>query len=256
MGVWVCLPLLCAGLFAVSAPSLSRQLPPAAATWLLSIGSLLAAVGSTVSLALVGFTFVAQNRKLAQSGHWSGQTLRHDGTIWTPVAVLAVVAVIVLAARTALVGWRRVTALRQAYQLAAALPAPGGELVVLDLPDRQALALPGRPGQRPARPEMLSLPAERSWLPPTPKWPRESVRYGGHRHPCRPGIWRSCSACWPPPPWPPSQQPTTPNIFSNSPNPPTSTDPADSRVMDVRVRNMSGSTTPQRRAPSQPSSRK
>jgi len=147
MGVWVCLPLLCAGLFAVSAPSLSRQLPPAAATWLLSIGSLFAAVGSTVALSLVGFTFVAQNRTLAQSGHWSGQTLRHGGTIWTPVAVLAVVAVIVLAARTALAGWRRVTALRQAYQLAAALPASGGELVVLDLPDRQALAVPGRPGR-------------------------------------------------------------------------------------------------------------
>ena len=147
MGVWVFLPLLCAGLFAVSAPSLSRQLPPAAATWLLSIGSLLAAVGSTVSLTVVGFIFVAQNRQLAQSGHWSGQTLRNGGTIWTPVAVLAVVAVIVLAARTALAGWRRVAALRQAYQLAAVLPASGGELVVLDLADRQALAVPGRPGR-------------------------------------------------------------------------------------------------------------
>jgi len=147
MGVWACLPLLCAGLFAVSAPALSRQLPPAAATWLQSIGSLLAAVGSTVSLTVVGFTFVAQNRQLAQSGHWSGQTLRNGGTIWTPVAALAVVAVIVLAARTALAGWRRVTALRQAYQLAAALPAPGEELVVLDLHDRQALAVPGRPGR-------------------------------------------------------------------------------------------------------------
>ncbi len=147
MGVSVYLPLLCAGLFAVSAPALSRKLPPAAATWLLSIGSLLAAVGSTVCLALVGFTFVAQNRQLAQSGHWSGQTLRHGGTVWIPVAVLAVVAVIVLAARTAVAGRRRVAALRQAYQLAAALPACGGELVVLDHPDRHALAVPGRPGR-------------------------------------------------------------------------------------------------------------
>jgi Zn-dependent protease with chaperone function len=147
MVVSVCLPLLCAGLFAVSAPSLSHKLPPAAATWLLSIGSLLAAVGSTVALTVVGLTFVAQNRQLAQSGHWSEQTLRHAGTIWTPVAVLAVVAVMVLAARTALAGWRRVAALRQAHQLAAALPAAGGELVVLDLSDRQALAVPGRPGR-------------------------------------------------------------------------------------------------------------
>ena len=147
MSVWIFLPLLCTGLFAYSAPALSRQLPPAAATWLLSTGSLLTAAGSTVALALIGFTFVAQNRQLAQSGHWSGQTLRHGGTIWTPVASLAVAAVIVLAARTALAGWRRAAALRQAYQLAAALPAPGGELVVLDLPDRQALAVPGRPGR-------------------------------------------------------------------------------------------------------------
>ncbi len=147
MGVSTFLPLLCAGLFAVSAPALSRKLPPASATWLLSIGSLLAAVGSTVSLTVVGFTFVAQNRQLAQSGHWAGQTLRHASTIWTPVAVLAVAAVIVLAARTALAGWRRAAALWQAYQLAAALPASGGEFVVLDLPGRQALAVPGRPGR-------------------------------------------------------------------------------------------------------------
>lgn len=147
MVVSVCLPLLCAGLFAVSAPWLSHQLPPASATWLLSSGSLFAAVGSTVSLTVVGFTFVAQNRQLAQSGHWSGQTLRHAGTVWTPVAVLAVAVVMVLAARTALAGWRRAAALWEAYQLAGALPVSGGELVVLDLPGRQALAVPGRPGR-------------------------------------------------------------------------------------------------------------
>ncbi len=147
MELSVYLPLLCAVLFAVSAPALSRRLPPAPATWLLSIGSLLAAIGSTVCLALVGFTFLAQNPRLARSGHWSDQTLRHGGAVWTPVAVIALVAVMVLAARTALASWRRVAALREAYQLAAALTAPGGELVVLDDPGLQALAVPGRPGR-------------------------------------------------------------------------------------------------------------
>jgi Zn-dependent protease with chaperone function len=42
---------------------------------------------------------------------------------------------------------RRLGALRSAYRLAASLPAQTGELLVVPSSDRQAFALPGRPGR-------------------------------------------------------------------------------------------------------------
>jgi len=53
----------------------------------------------------------------------------------------------VFAARFVRAAARRVTAVRDAYRLAAALPASGGELAVLDATGRQAFAVPGRPGR-------------------------------------------------------------------------------------------------------------
>jgi hypothetical protein len=49
------------GLFSLTAPRLALRLPPAAATWLLSVGGLTAA-GAAASLALLGFTLVGQTR--------------------------------------------------------------------------------------------------------------------------------------------------------------------------------------------------
>src|SRR5207248_2102615 len=83
---------------------------------------------------------------LAERGHWSNTALRHADPVAAPVAVLALILLAVLTVRVITATTRRLFALRDAYRLAAALPAPAGELAVIDHPDRHAFAVPGRPG--------------------------------------------------------------------------------------------------------------
>jgi Zn-dependent protease with chaperone function len=147
MHLSVYLPLLLTAVFGQLAPTLSRRLPPAAGTWLLSIGGLLAAAGSGAALALLGFTLVGQAPLLATRGHWSDQTLRHHDPIPIPVAAAALAVLVVLAGRVIVVGVRRVSALREAHRLAAVLHAPAGDLAVLDDSEPQAFAVPGHPGR-------------------------------------------------------------------------------------------------------------
>jgi len=147
MHLSVYLPVLFSGLFGVVAPVLARRLPPAVGTWLLSVGGMLAAAGSAASLALLGFTLVGQSPLLAARGHWSDTALRHADPVAAPVAVVALIVLAVLTVRFAAAGVRRLTALRDAYRLAASMPASGGELAVIEHPGPQAHAVPGRPGR-------------------------------------------------------------------------------------------------------------
>jgi Zn-dependent protease with chaperone function len=147
MELSVYLPLLFSAVFGVTAPVLARRLPPAVGTWLLSVGGLLAAAGSAASLALLGFTLVGQSPLLAARGHWSDTTLRHADPVAAPIAAAATAALLLLATRVVVAGIRRITALRAAYRLAAALPTSGGELAVIDHPAQQAYAVPGHPGR-------------------------------------------------------------------------------------------------------------
>jgi Zn-dependent protease with chaperone function len=147
MHLSVYLPLLLSAVFGIAAPVLARRLPPAVATWLLSLGGVVAAAGSAASLALLGFTLIAQSPELASRGHWSGATLRHANPVAVPIAAVAMAVLVLLAARALTVSTRRLAAMRDAYRLAALLPAPGGELVVIDSVDPQACAVPGRPGR-------------------------------------------------------------------------------------------------------------
>lgn len=147
MRLSVYLPLLFGAVFGLVAPAVARRLPPALATWLLSAGGLFAAAGSAASLALLGFTLVGQSPVLAARGHWSNSTLRVADPVSTPIATVASAVLLVLTVRAVIAGTRRVTALRAAYRLAAILPSAGGELAVIDLPEAQAYAVPGRPGR-------------------------------------------------------------------------------------------------------------
>src|SRR6266550_4741369 len=102
------------------------------------------AAGSAASLALLGFTLVGQSPLLAARGHWSDTTLRHADPVAAPVALVALAVLAVLTVRFAAAGVRRLSALREAYRLAASLPASGGELAVIEHPGPQAHAVPGR----------------------------------------------------------------------------------------------------------------
>lgn len=147
MYVAVYLPFLFAALFGAAAGHLAARLPPAMATWLLSVGGLLASVGTTVSLALLGLTLVGQSPLLAEQGPWSKTALHQQDPVAPPIAAIALAVLIILAIHAARTTVRRLTALRHAYRVCAALPSPGGELAVLDSDDRHAVALPGRPGR-------------------------------------------------------------------------------------------------------------
>ncbi|MEO6700817.1 MAG: M48 family metalloprotease [Jatrophihabitantaceae bacterium] len=141
------LPLLLATAFALLAPPLSRRLPPHVSTWLLSAGALLAAAASSASLALLAFTGLAQNPLLAAQAHWSDEVLHHHNPVAVPIGTAACAATLILGYRFSVAFYRRVEAVREAHALASALGSATGELAVLDSPQRQAFAVPGRPGR-------------------------------------------------------------------------------------------------------------
>lgn len=143
----VYLPLVLSAAFGLAAPALARRLPPNVATWLLSLGALLAAAGSSAALALLAFRLIARAPVLAARGRWSEAALRQHDPVATPVGVLAAAAVLLLAARFLLAAIRRVAAVGYAYRLAASLPDTGSDLTVIDTAESQAFAVPGRPGR-------------------------------------------------------------------------------------------------------------
>lgn len=142
----VYLPLALSATFGACAPCLARRLPPALATWLLGVGSVVCAAGSAAALGLLAWTLVSLAPEVAARGHWSAQAIRAQNPVPTPVALLALVALLAVVGRTLSVSWRRARALQGAYRTAAELPAAAGELVLVydTLP---ACAVPGRPGK-------------------------------------------------------------------------------------------------------------
>ncbi len=143
----VYLPLLLTAAFGVAAPVVGRRLPPTVDTWLLSGGGLLAAVGSSASLGLLAFQYVAQAPILAARGRWSDTVLHHVDPVSAPMGCAATVAVAVLATRFVYTATHRLIAVRDAYRLAQASPNTVSELRVLETTDAQAYAVPGRPGR-------------------------------------------------------------------------------------------------------------
>lgn len=146
MHLAIYLPLLCTAIFGQLAPTLARRLPPAAGTWLLSAGGLLAATASAAYLTLLA-PLVGESPRLAARAHWSDQTLRHANPVPTPVAAAALVVLALLAVRVAVAAARRACASHETYRLAATLCAPAGDLAVLDSAEPHAYAVPGRPGR-------------------------------------------------------------------------------------------------------------
>lgn len=141
------LPLVLSAAFGACAPWLASRLPPAIATWLLSIGSVVCAAGSAAALGLLAWTLVSLAPQVAAQGHWSAQVIRAENPVPTPVALAALVALLAVVVRTLVAAWRRGRGLQSAYRTAAELPAAAGKLVVVDDDTLPACAVPGRPGK-------------------------------------------------------------------------------------------------------------
>lgn len=147
MIVNVYVPLVLSVLFGLTAPAIARRLPPAVAAWALSLGGLLAAGAWFGALGLLAFTLVGQDPTLASDGHWSDTALRHFDPVATPVAAAALLLLVVSAVRLTIAVPRHTKSVLRAHRLASALPAAGGELVVLDDAGVLACSVPGRPGR-------------------------------------------------------------------------------------------------------------
>ena len=144
---WLLLPITLSGAFGLLAPRWARRLPPHVGGWLLSLGAVVVAAASSASIALTAFLSMAQTPVLVAQGHWSRHVLRVHDRGAASAGVLAGVVVALFSVRFLRVAVRRAAAVRAAHRLAAALPHRGAELVVADSGERQAFAVPGRPGR-------------------------------------------------------------------------------------------------------------
>jgi Zn-dependent protease with chaperone function len=146
--VAVYLPLLFPLLAALAARPVGERLPPRPATWLLTVGALVLAAGSTAVLGMLAVTGLIRIPLLARLArdHWSPYAAQHHDPASFSVAVLAVALLTVVAATAGRMLWRRARTLAQAAREAACLPGRG-QLVVVDDPAAEAYAIPGLPGR-------------------------------------------------------------------------------------------------------------
>ena len=141
------LALVFAALFGVIGPTVARRVKPAAGTWLLSLGGLVAAVAGASVLVVLTLPLIGQNAEVAEAGDWSVRSLeRHDPTN-SGLALLALGALLFLVARTVHAGVRRTRELRASRRVCREMAPLTGELVVLLSDAADAYALPGRPGR-------------------------------------------------------------------------------------------------------------
>ena len=89
MRLVIYLPLVVPLLAAVAARPLAERLPPAAATWLLSVSALLLAAASSAVLGILALTAVVRVSLVDVLGKMSGQVIRSDDPASVPVALIA-----------------------------------------------------------------------------------------------------------------------------------------------------------------------
>lgn len=141
---WAAVPLASSVAFGLLAPPMSRRLPPRAATWLLSAGSVLLATSSVAVLGLIVVSVAGALPVVAWLGHWSAARVAAVEPFDPKTAMVAAAGLLVEACLSGWVAWRRGRRLLAAWSACRACASP---LVVL--PDRSphAFALPGWPGR-------------------------------------------------------------------------------------------------------------
>ncbi|MCW2889483.1 MAG: hypothetical protein QOE54_444 [Streptosporangiaceae bacterium] len=142
----VYLPLAGSALFGLLAPVLGRRLPPATATRLLVAGAVTCAAAGLVALAALASTFVGQVPFVAALGSWSATLVQLHDPVPVAIAVIATVVLAAVALAVPVTLWRRTRALVRVVRAGAAGPASSGGLVIVDIPEPEAFALPALPG--------------------------------------------------------------------------------------------------------------
>ncbi|MFC5183370.1 M56 family metallopeptidase [Actinomadura harenae] len=150
---------------AVAARPLSGRLAPRTAAWLLTGTAVALAVASLATLAVSALGGALRLPPIAALGHMSEAVLRRapetDPAFGTVAAVLLTACLVSVACVTVRQGYRLATSARTARSL------PGdGLLAIMDDPEAEAYALPGRPGRVVVTTGMLDVltPAQRDAL--------------------------------------------------------------------------------------------
>ena len=133
-------------LFAATAPVLGRRLPPALATRLLVIGSLVVTASTMFVLAVVAFTWVGQLPEIAALGPWSTVALQHDDPIPGPAAVGSALLLLLLGGQATGIVVRRCRALLAVHRSCRRLSS-NSSLVVVDAEHADAFTTPQRRGR-------------------------------------------------------------------------------------------------------------
>jgi Peptidase family M48 len=146
MTVDVYLPFLVAAIFGTLGVHVSRRLPPARATWLLSAGACITSACCMYSLSLLAWAMLGRFSVVASIGDWSTALFRRHDPVSVAVSIVAIGALVIASAQASYALLHRLRTLRCAYRACRQLPPGVGELVVVaDGPE--ACAVPGRPGR-------------------------------------------------------------------------------------------------------------
>ena len=146
MSVAVVVTLAVSLLFAATAPTLGRRMPPAPATRVLVVGSLAVTASGIFVLAVVAFTWVGQLPDIAALGPWSTVALRRADPIPNSAAIGAALLLPLLAAQASWWVVRRCRALLAVQQSCRHLPHTDS-LVVVDNDRPDAFTTPPRRGR-------------------------------------------------------------------------------------------------------------
>jgi beta-lactamase regulating signal transducer with metallopeptidase domain len=170
-----------AALFGLVGPPVTRQVSPAIGAWLLTIGSVIAALSGVGAAAALAMTLVGQAPSVAAVGHWSIAALRHADPVELPVAIAALVMLTSGVGRLGWMSYRRGSAIAAAYRINRRVGDTGSDLVVLPYPAIDAYAVPGRPGRIFVTRGMLAL-LSRPECDAMLAHERAHLRHGHHWH--------------------------------------------------------------------------
>jgi Zn-dependent protease with chaperone function len=144
MHLAVYLPLVMPLLAAAAARPLAARLPPAAATWLLTLSGVALAAASSAALGLLALTALVRIPLVDSLGKMSRQVISAGDPASVPVAIAAGALLAAAAAAVSRALWHRAAALIAAGQEARRLPG-AGQVVVTDDEAADAYTLPGLP---------------------------------------------------------------------------------------------------------------
>lgn len=147
MRLEVYVPMLVSLLLGIGAPAIARRLPPAQSTWILTIGSVVVALSTALSLGVLAWTFLGQQPEIAELEHVAVGTFRRHDPVRTSVALAALLLIPCFGSLLVRAAILRIRAIAAAYCICRGLPRHSTPLIVL--PDTQvaAYAVPGRPGR-------------------------------------------------------------------------------------------------------------